>query len=222
MKRSIMPYVLLQMLLLCTACSDNKSSELFPLPDITVGMLAKDLSGKYPVENLISPREHLNRALETGGVIDFELTGNKFWNLACIHIDHDARVKYLLYSRVNANFLRLFLDESKDNKIVLEDDYLESGYDDIVKNVPLLLKHLKQQLGVSFEKKIAYLSSENDSPCDLYIWKRGKDVVAFNHTPFDFYKKGEPFICQLTISSTYESLNGIYRSLTDSTRPNAP
>ena len=195
--------------------AETESTELFPLPDIVVGMSAKELFDKYPYETAMPPAldfgdRTVDRILNGGGDLDYEIHSNKFWDVLGVRIDGNAKVKFVTYNYMGTKMWNRFFDAPKDEEFIFD-------YDISVKNIKPLFKQLKQQLGVKFDKKIIFLDAE--TRCAMYVWKREKDVVAFSHSPVSQYKKGDGFFFQLALAENSESLAGLYHRMTTNSVP---
>jgi len=182
-------YALLFLSVLYHAPAD--SLEIFPLPDITLGITVKDLMEQYPSEKYDFHKKTYDvQALEKG-VIFYEIPDNKFWDSLGIHIE-DARVRSLNYCRINRQNLPSNTPD-------------ERNFSNVVQNLKPLFRQLQQQLGTTFEKKVVYRPHGTATTRSaMYVWKRENDVVAFIHTPVALYKKGDIFDCQLSIMPTLE------------------
>ena len=177
------------------------SSEVFPLPGITIGMPSKELMEKYPPEQYDFHKKVYEKIPENG-YLAYAIQTNKFWDSLGIQIEN-SKVKSLCYLNLNRESLLRNPDTH--------------DFDSAVNNVKPLFNQLRHQLGTTFEKKIAYHPPQPDGTrCATYVWKRENDVVAFSHSPVSRYQKGGFFICQVTIAPTHESLNGLYQLATDS------
>ena len=200
MKKSMLS-VLLTMFALGNSVADTESSEIFPLSGITVGMSSKELLEKYPAEDILFAKEDDDEILKEG-VVFYKIPANTFWDTLIVSIE-DSKIQMLGYFYAN-------------DKLFSQDSNAGKDYGKIVQNIKPLFKQLKQQLGSTFERKVAYYNiGETKTRSAMYVWKREQDIVAFAHSPASQYKKGDDFDCQLIIVSSIEVLEGLGDMATD-------
>ena len=182
--------------------ADTESSEVFPLPDITIGMTWTTLIKKYPSIKVMMADEDDGDDQNLKDLIAiYEIHTNKFWDTLVISIEA-TKVESLSYFYAN--------NELFSKKPNMRD------YDKIIKNIKPLFWQLKKELGATFEKKVTH-GERTKERCAMYVWKRENDVVAFSHSPVSKVKKGGLFDCQLVIAAKIENLAGLYeRMATDS------
>ena len=176
-------------------------TDIFPLK-VSIGMSIEELRDRYPDERFTYPvhQDSANFARH--------ITGSKFWDTLHLHIKEN-KVHAFVFSRGKM--------ESDLHALELK------SFNDAVENTKSLLGYLKQQLGLEFERKVAYFDDNVRSP--MYVWKRENDAVVFLHTPIVLHeqKGGEPLMIVLP---SYEPLDGkgqekyqmqrLYRIVTDS------
>ena len=183
-----------------------EKSEVFPFPDITVGMSSKELLEKYPTKEFLVQKKNSDQILEEGVVMYTSFT-NKFWDTLGVAVENE-KVKTVTYCRIN-------------REVLLSKELDAVDFSNVIENVRPLFRRLKQELGSAFEKKVVLTPSRNTkNRSAMYVWKREKDVVAFVHCPVAKYKKGELFHCQVVIAPTLDFLLECYGVL-DSTPEDA-
>jgi len=171
--------------------ANTESMGVFPLSDITIGMSSKALLEKYPATEILFESKTDDQIL-TEGIVIYEFTTNKFWDALWIGIDN-SKVKTLHYLK-------------------------DEGNNSAVKNIKPLFDQLKQQLGGTFEKGVTYGETEK-TRCAIYIWKRGKDVMVFIHSPVSQYKNGDISFYQLTIARKVEDMGALYENMATDNLP---
>jgi len=94
-----------------------EDTRVFPCPDVRIGMSAQDLLDKerYSAERInlglqfLPLEEKISRLLQYGGTLDYDISGNKFWDNLSVRIDGDMKVKYISYGNSIMHLLVHFM-----------------------------------------------------------------------------------------------------------------
>ncbi len=158
-------------------------SELFPLPQLRLGMKAEDFITAYPnaKQGMITKDKEGNI---TDGIALCEIKDGQYWDSALIKIK-DSQVDSWSYVR------------TKD-------------FEKARKDVGKVFKVLKQELGKDEKKVSRQLLKQGKVRSPAFIWKRDNDFVVFSHSPVKLYKSGEPFICRLTVALNDQAVRELF------------
>ena len=182
-------YTSLLVLALGDVFANAESTELFPMPEIFLGMSSQEVLEKYPTEDRLFCKENDGNNLAEG-ILNYWVTTNKFWDSLGVSIE-DSKVAGMVYVYFG-------------NRLQPQDAKSDDG-EKRIKNIKPLFEQLREQLGSTFEKRVIHrLARTEKVRSAMYVWAREKDVVVFLHTPIALHKKGIHFEYQLNIESTLD------------------